>query len=325
MMKSNETKRRIQACLDGAQSLFRGDDGYYARNLVNQTLSEMYNLEYPSLGWASGELLNFKQGVDAGAYSYDYLQAGAVGRAKFIAPNASDIPRADVNVERTQRSIQTLAHSFAFSTQDLRSSAMTRKQGLDFDLPSLLADSCRQGHDEELNDAIAFGNEVLGLYGVTNHPGIAVQTATSGDWLNPATTADQIYADVVSAFTQMKAETKGVEKPDTMVVSSAIMARLMTTFLNTANGSNVSLQIAIEMNLKIVVLEEETMAIASESGDQAALLYRRDDKKVFVVMPLYLAPQEPQKLNLNITTIMESRFGGVSAPKPRSILRIDGI
>jgi len=327
MLKSNETKRRIQSCLDSAQALFRGDDGLYARDLVNQTLSEVYLAQYPDLGWASGDLLPFKSQVDPGAFSYDYISAASAGRAKIMAPGASDIPRADVSVTRDMRAIVSLMHSFSFTSQDLRSSAMMRNQGLDFDVPSLLADACRYGHDLELNDLIAFGSEANGLFGITNHPGIIVANATTGDWLNPATTADQIYADVVAAWTQQKLTTRGTKAviADHLVVSSSIMGRLMTTFINSANGSNITLLLAIEQNLKVRVVEEETMSLASESGDQAALFFKKDAKSSYAVMPLYLAPQEPEKHNGNILTIMESRFGGVASPYPRSILRLDGL
>ena len=325
MQKSNQTQKKIKAALDSARALFRGDDGYYCENLVNQTLAEIYKAEFPSLNWANGSLLGFKEGVSPGAFSYDYVSSTSVGRAKFVPPNATDISRADTSIDRTQRSIHTLAHSFSFTTQDLRAAADAAKLGMPYDLPSLLAESCRQGHDEELNDAIAFGVESLGLYGVTNHPGITVSTATTGDWLNPATTADQIYEDVVAAWTQQKQLTRGVERPDTFVVSSAIMGRLMTTFINNANGSNITLLMAMEMNMGVKVKEEETMALASASGSEALLMMNSAPTKAFVVMPLYLAPLEPEKQNLNIKTVMESRYGGVSAPKPLSILRLDGI
>lgn len=314
---------RIKLICDSAQRLFVGDDAFYAGNLVNSTMTQIFELEYPELGWLNGGLLAMRQEVDPGAYSYDHLMMGSVGLAEIVSDRATDIPEVDIEGTRTPRSIVTVGCSFSFSTQDLRQSTMMGRQGVNLDIASRKAVTARKAHDRRINQLLALGNGPAGLFGITNHPGITVLPAITGAW--QTATAAQIAADFEAAYLLMDAQTQGVEIPDSAVVSSTILARLRGLTWDAGNSSNISTLQYLETAWGVKFYAENTMRTASAAGGNALLLYNKSADKAFGVMPLILEASPVTQVGYVFKVAMESRFGGVSSPYPLSILRLDGI
>jgi hypothetical protein len=330
-MTNKLQQQMIKSCLDSAKVLYHRDNalGLFLADLVNETLGEIYESEYPHLGWASGELVYHNTSLDAGALTVDAAFVDYFGRARLVDPAGDDVPTADVQIQRDTRVYQTLAHSFFYTTQELRSSQKQRREGFPVDVIDLKADSAKLGHDQELNDLIAFGSEAKGLYGVTNHPGILISQAGTGDWTNPATTSAQINSDIQQMFLRMKLESRGVYKPNTMVVGPAVFERLTNTYLDAGlgNSSNITIAQSIKDRWGVELREEATMELASQSGENAALLYENSPKRLQSFLPLYMAPVEgsPERKGFKSIVLMETRFAGSMVQYPKSVLRLDGI
>ena len=314
---------KIRAICDAARRTFVGDDAYWAQNLVTSTFSHIFEKEYPQMGWLHGGLLAMRQEVDPGAKEYNYLQMGSVTLAEIVSDRSTDLPEVDIEGSSTPRSIVTVGCSFSYSTQDLRQASMMGKLGVPFDIAERKANAAREGHDRRINQLLAFGNGPAGLFGVTNHPGIAVLNATTGNWITA--TAVQIAADFDIAYGQMIDSTNGVEIPDTAVVDPRIMARLKGLTWDSGNASNISTLQYLEAAYSVKFESEATMATASAAGGRALLLYNRNPDKAFGVMPLMLEPQPVMQAGLVFKVALESRFGGVASPYPLSLLRLDGI
>lgn len=314
---------KVEFILDAAQRSFHGDDAFYARDLVNTTLSKIYEKEYPKLGWLHGGLLQINQEADPGALTYNHLTMGDVGLADIVSPRSTDLPEVDVEGDSTPRKIVTVACSFSYSTQDLRQSTMMSRGGVNLDIAGRKANAARGGHDRRINQLLAFGDGAHGLYGVTNHPGIFAPPAITGNWLTA--TSAQIYADFDAAYGLMLDGTNDVEVPDTCVVDGRIIARLRGLTWDQGNSSNVSTLQYLEDSFEVKFHAERTMATASASNGRAMLMYNRDPEKLYGVMPMALVPQTAHQHGLVFSVALESRFGGVTSPAPRSILRLDGI
>jgi hypothetical protein len=70
---------------------------------------------------------------------------------------------------------------------------------------------------------------------------------------------------------------------------------------------------------------EPGLATASAAGGPAAMIFKKDARKQRVVQPMTLNAMAPEQKGLTFTVTLESRFGGVMTPKPRSIERLEGI
>jgi len=301
--------------------MFRGDanEAYFARQLVLETLKELFREEYTATKWASGELLPISTSLDDGAREYSYLQLGQVGRAAIVADNATDIPSSTLTGAQTLHSIKTVACSFDYSTQEVR---QARMQGT-FDLPSEKAAACREGHDQTINDLIRVGNASAGLEGFTNHSGIIVQNAVTGSWLGA--TAAQIVADFTTAASFIRSNSNGVENPTTAVFPVDIFTRIST--LQNSVASDITVLDYLKKAWPDITqwVWDDGMKTAGAGATPAVMIYDKDAMKSRAVMPMTLRPMAPEQEGLVFKVVMESRFGGVMTPRPLSILRLDGV
>lgn len=318
------TNKYEEMIKDSVGRSFNKDDAFYAQDLVNSTLSRIFELEYPELGWLNGGLLDMSQEVDPGAASYSYLEMGGAGQAGLVAPNATDIPSVDLQGNQNIGAIATVACSFQYSTQDVRQAALQGRQGgFSFSIAERKARAAREAHDRKINALLATGDGGAGLRGITNHPGIFVLGATTGTW--STATAVQIAADFDAAYALMVGDTNGVETPDTCVVSPLVLARLKGLTWDAGNSSNISVMAYLETAYDVKFFKDATMAVASAASGNAMLMYRKGMDKAFGVMPLMLEVLPPEREGLVFKVVLESRFGGVAVPKPQSVLRLDGI
>ena len=118
-------KKYLKAICDSVTDLrmFRGDsnDAAFARHLVQETLSELFKMEYTQTKWASGELLPINTSVNEGVREYSYFDLGKVGQAKLVSDNATDIPTATIRGSFTATAATgATQHSQPRSTSCLR-------------------------------------------------------------------------------------------------------------------------------------------------------------------------------------------------------------
>ena len=63
----------------------------------------------------------------------------------------------------------------------------------------------------------------------------------------------------------------------------------------------------------------------SATGGASMLAYRNESTRLRAVFPMLMQALPPMQQNLCFKLAFETRFGGVMVPRPRSILRLDGI
>lgn len=313
----------LKAICDSVADLpmFRADTqtGIYARQLVTATFRELFRFEYPNTKWLNGGLIPISSTVNEGATEYSWVEMDHSGRAELVADGATDIPFADVAGRNNLRGIKTLAVGVRYSRQDVRTARM---QGL-FEIASEKAAAAREAMDRTLDDLIRSGDGAAGLDGVVNQPGIIVAAAGTGNW--QAATAAQIVADMTTAINAVINGSDGVEVPNTVVMDVASYTRVSTLQNSTASDITVLqyLQRAFPMIQRWDW--EQGMATVSAAAGPAVLIYRNDPSRVRAVMPMMMQAVPPQQSGLCFTLNFESRFGGVMTPRPRSILRLDGV
>lgn len=295
--------------------------GVFARQLVTATISELFKHEFEETKWANGQLVPFDTGLSDGATEYSYNELVHTGEAKIVADNATDIPLAELQGVNNVRPVKTIACGFSYSTQEIRSAMLN---GM-FNIVAEKSEAAREAHDFALNRFIRDGVPSKGLDGFTNAPGIAVQIAASGDWAGAATAAT-IVNEFSAAANSIMSASGGVETPNTAVFPLAEYLRIST--LQNSAASDITVLQYLRQAFPMItdwVWEPGLSAADSAGTGPACMIYNKNPRKSRVVMPMSLQALPPEARGLIFKVALESRFGGVMAPKPGSILRLEGI
>jgi hypothetical protein len=296
------------------------ETGVYAQQLVTVTLAELFRHEFPETKWVNGGIIPMATNVDEGAKEYGYQEMEHVGEADIVADNATDLPTADVAGRYNLRRIVTVADSIRYSTQDIRTA---RLQGM-FDIAQEKAVAAREAMDRRLDELIRTGRETAGLQGITNAPGIIVQSAITGTW--STATGTQIVSDFTPAANTPTDDSSGIEMPDTALFSVANWTRISTLVHLPAVSDRTVLSFLKEAFPHITRWDwEPGLSTADAAGTgNAVMIYKNDPSRVRAVFPMMMRALPPEQSGLVFKLGFETRFGGVMVPRPRSIIRLDG-
>lgn len=291
----------------------------FARQLVTATINELFRHEFEETKWSSGLFLPIDGSLSDGATEYSWNELVHTGLAEIVSDNATDVPQAELQGQNNVRPVKTVACSFTYSTQEVRTAMLN---GL-FNIPTEKSLAAREAHDFALNNFIRDGVPTHGLDGFTTAPGIVVQTAGTGTWATA--TAAQIVADFSTAANSIITNTDGVEVPDHAVFPIAQYTRIST--LQNSAASDITVLDYLKRAFPMVSTWdwEPGLDQASAAGGPAAMIFKKDPRKARVVQPMTLQAMAPEQRGLTFRVTLESRFGGVMVPKPRSVLRLEGI
>jgi len=302
--------------------MFRADvsTGVFAEQLVRYTLQEVFRFEYAETKFASGQLLAIDTGVAEGAKEYSYLELDHTGLAEIVADNATDLPYADVSGRNNIRQIKTLATAVTYSTQDVRSAQLQGR----FDIATEKARSAREAMDRKIDDLMRTGDAVAALQGFTNLPGINVLPAPTGTWATA--TSAQIVNDFNFAANASLIETDGVESPNTAIFPVQQWTRISTLPFDPAGGTTTVLEYLQKAHPQINLWTWEFgLDSVSLTGGPSVMVYNRDRAKVRGIVPMLMRALPVEQHALNFKLAFETRYGGIIAPRPRSIVRLDGV
>lgn len=305
-----------------ALPMFHADasTGVFAEQLVRYTLQEVFRFQYAETKFANGELLDIDTGVSEGAKEYSYLELDGTGRAEIVADNATDIPLADISGRNNIRTIKTLAIGVTYSTQDVRTAQLQGR----FDIATEKAQKAREGMDQLIDDLMRSGDAAAGLEGFTNHSGINVLQAPTGTWATA--TSAQIVEDFNLSANASLIETDGVESPNSAVFPVDQWARISTKPFDSAGGTTTVLQYLKMAHPQIDLWTwDYGLSTVGAGATPSVMVYNRDRTKVRGIVPMLMRALPAQQNELNFKLSFETRYGGVIAPKPRSIVRLDGV
>jgi len=312
---------RMVANTGAVRTVYHSDteSGVFAQQLVIATFSELFRHEFPETKWVNGGLISLNTSIDEGAATYAFTELIASGRAAIVADNSNDLPAAEVTGRNNIRAVHTIADYVTYSTQEIRSSRMN---GM-FDIAQEKARSAREAMDRTLDDLIRSGSPQHSLEGIVNHTGIIVANAVTGNW--QTATALQIVADVTTAINTIMNQSDGVETPVNVLFDVASFTRLST--LQNSVASDITVLDYLKMAFPMVTRWdwEPGLKDVSATGGASMLVYNPDPMKIRAVIPMGMRALPPQQDDLNFRLAFEMRFGGVMAPRPRSVLRLDGV
>jgi hypothetical protein len=298
---------------------------FFAREL-DYVKTQTYDVEYPEFN--ATRLFPVESSVDPGVETITYYSYDKTGMAQIISDYSDDLPRADVLGKPFSAKIRGLGASYAYSVQDMRAS---RYQGNSLDVRR--GESARRAVDVLINRIAWCGDEEHGLRGVlsaesqvpiwtppTNVAGTSTKFADK--------TPDEILATFSGALKYMSETTKGVERPDTIVLDEANYIYLSTTPRSPV--SDTTILGWLSTNLPGITFERAAELLPNTEynpfGDQAVMiLYHNDPRKLTIEIPLLFNQLPVQPKNMAFEIQCEARMAGAIIYYPLSLLIVPGV
>jgi hypothetical protein len=281
--------------------------------------AENYRVEYVDL--RARRFLPLNSSVPAGAETFAFRVWDVFGEAVWAANYANGIPNTAVRGEKIVGKVESILAGYSYSTQDLRAAAMASVP-----LETELANAAMEAIERKVDKTAALGDAARGFIGFANHPNPTLLAAT-GAWSNPATTNDQVFADLMRLAKRMRSDTSEIHSPNSLLLPTDAFDSLATRLLNTANSAGDTILSAfIKTNPWIKSVESwPRLNQAGVGGVGRAIAYKKDKNVVDLVIPMEPLQHAPQQVALNYHVPVESRFGGVRVRQPKAIVYMDGV
>lgn len=313
--------------MDHVQNLDAQEKVFFSRELEH-IKATTYDIKYPQFKAMMLIPVSFEAGP--GADSITYEQYDVVGMAKIVADYADDLPRADVKGKEFTSPVRSIAESYGYSLQDVRSSQKANKN-----LPSRKALSARRANDQKVNDIAWNANNEAGLYGLIYNPNITVSTVPTRNgrttWIGDAKTPDEILADMNDIVGDVVDLTNGVEEPDTMLLPYKEYTHIAST-PRSANSDTTILQYFLTNNpycntvVPVIQMKDKVPAPGGGAGPvNLMLVYKRDPMNLTLEIPQPFEQLPVQERNLEYVIPCHSRCGGVIIYYPLAISIYEGI
>lgn len=303
---------------------FRADAGETAQILRSLLFieTEIYKTEYTEN--RIREFIPVDSTVPAWAESFSWRLLDWRGMAKIIRDAATDLPAVDIVMAEFIQKVYEIGDSFSYTLNDLRAAAKNNMP-----LDSEKGEIARQAQENLIEVLGAFGDPTTGMPGFLNNANVPILTAPgqlNGDWLNPATTAVQILADLHYMTQSVVNVTRNVLKPDTLLLPTAHFGFIAQTQVNPLNNATI-LEIFLKQSQYIRSVDQWPYLDTANAGRNGprGMVYKRDPKSVRLVLPLPFEMLPPQPRNLAFMIPCHSRIGGVSWRRPMSAAYADGI
>lgn len=295
-------------------------NGLFPVQLVRHTFLRVFEHQFPDPKWMNGGLISRNTEVNEGATEYSYSELIETGEAAIITDTATDLPRADIEGRNNILPIKSVGISIGYSGQQVRTARMTGQ----FDIVQRKVSAARRAHDRTLNTFMLFGVPNTALRGVVRQPGIIIQNAVTGSWTE-ATDPDLIVADVRTAINAIMNDSDAVEIPNTVLFPFT-----QWSILNRRLGDGTDVTILDVLKRAFPMITRWDWDIPLRTADAAGtgpsmVVYRNDPDAMRAVFPMMMTPLPPEPQGLGFVINFETRYGGVMTPRPRSLLRLDGI
>jgi len=295
--------------LDAAESAF------FAREL-EYVKSKTYDIKYPGL--KSSLYIPVSTEVPSGSVEVTYQQFDRYGKAKIIAPGATDSPRVDVAGQEFSRPVRIPSASYGWHLIELRQAMLAGRP-----LNARKAAACRRAIEEVLDEVAAVGAPSYGIAtGFLNNASVAIDAAT-GNW--SGLTADQIIADVGRMWGLMKTDTLGIESANILLLPDAQHTLIATTPRSTTSDTTI-LEFLLKSFVGLEAIEPWYRLDGAGAGAvDRAVLYRRsaDHVQQDVPNPFEQLPMFQKGMNFEVECFAET--AGTVFYYPRSCRYMDGI
>lgn len=162
--------------------------------------------------------------------SVTFFSMDQVGRAEWFSAQADDVPLADVTRTKYEQPVELAAIGYEYNIEELSVASIL---GQNISAERGLA--ARRAAEEFVQNVFFNGDVDKGWTGLLNQTNAVSQTAAAGGggtrlWSDK--TATEILSDVTAAYKAVLDQTKGLERPDTMLLPLSSLTSLSTTIID---------------------------------------------------------------------------------------------
>lgn len=289
-----------------------------------------YDILYPE--YSATRLIPISTEAGPGATSITYRQFDKVGISKIIANYADDLPRVDVKGEEYTSPVRSHGNAYGYNVDEI---AQAQKAGQN--LRADRAAASRQAYEQLVNQIAWYANgtaayhKLVGLIYTPNIPTVTVPDGASGDPEWGTKTPDEILDDMNTNVRAIITTTKGVERPDTIVVGLDNYGLIATTRLG--DGSDTTILDFFKRtnpfirNIEGIFEFDSVNPLPSGAAGPAALglIYKRDPSKLTLEIPKPYTQMPVEQRNLEFIVNTHARIGGVIVYYPLSLRFMEDI
>lgn len=211
----------------------REDASIFAARELDYVKAQVYERKFPEMMGLT--LVPTSSDAPEWAETITYTYYDEVGMAKIIANYADDLPRADVAGQEKTVRVKVIGDSYGYNFRELAASLATGKN-----LPQRKAMAARRAIDIKLNSIAMIGDDSHGLFGLVSHPNIGMTTLPSGkNWATGNPTPQELIKDVNAMYDAVRIQSKGVHKPNKMLLATSRLNILKRTLVPDSGGKSV--------------------------------------------------------------------------------------
>lgn len=261
------------------------------------------------------------------ATSVTYYSADQYGKADWINGNADDIPKAGTTRAKFETPVHTAGIGYGWGWEEIGRARM-----LGINLPNEDAMAARRAAEEMVDRVVFQGDASKGFTGLFNAAGVTPVSATNGDWLNPATTPDEILADLNQGLMNVWNGTANTSMADVVLLPFAQYAKIATTPRSSTSDMTI-LEYFLRSNIytlqtgrQITVRAIRGLETAGAGGVARAIYYRNDPAVLKLHMPQphrFLPVWQSGPLRWDVPGVM--RLGGLDVRLPKNVVIQDGV
>lgn len=301
----------------------------YLQNQATYIETEVEKIEYPEVQYP--DLIPVDFSAPEWTKTVTYYSSDVVGKADWFHANARDVPRADVDRQKYETTVEMAAIGYGYNLEEL-----SQAQLAGVALTSDKADAAKQAYEFFTDEIALRGNSDKNFFGLLDYPGITAvlaaqnQAGNSTQWRNKS--ADEILRDFNDNLTAVWVASGMTGMPDTVLLPPEDFAYLATTRLH-PQGDDTILDWIAKKNL-VTARSRQALTIepvrgletAGQGGSGRMVIYRKDPKVLKMHVPMrhrFLDPMRTGPLIYEVPGIF--RLGGLDVKRPVYIRYVDGI
>ena len=290
--------------------------------------SRVYETKYPGINFS--ELVTPTANAPEWANSVDYRSYDGVTMGKFITGSADDLPRVAMSAQ-----IHSVPIGYAGNEAEWTLDELRKSQHLGMPIDIALLSLSRRGAEEHMQRVAYYGDADRKMNGLVNNPNVTVQNGTI-DWTAAGTEPLDIVQEVNRIISSVWTNSKGVHRPNTVVLPSSLFARIATTYASAQYPDKSILELIKEKNvytaetgqpLKIVGRFQLEGAELAKHGITAPkgriLVYENTTENLLMEIPMPWRTVAPQPRGLKVAVPAEYKFSGVEWRYPLSATYCD--
>lgn len=240
----------------------------------------------------------------------------SVGVAKVISNYADDLPRADVGGAESTVRVKDIGDSYGYNISEMRAAEATGTP-----LIPRKAEAARRAVDVKVAQLAMVGEAQYGLYGLLNHPNIGTTTGLNGDWTNPATTDEEVAADLNALGMAIPMQSAGVHRATMIALALEDYGQLTTRFVADSGGRTI-LAVFQANNPGVQVIPVVELAGAGPGGTtNGVIVAERSPENYGFEMPMPFNQLPAQARNLELVVNCLARVAGLQVFYPLAITK----